>query len=1100
VASERSVIVRIRAEIGDFRRQMQQAGQATTDMGQAATVAGQMTQRAMTQTQASAAEARAALNDAGKAAQDAAKGFGLSYNSAGQLTDQFGNMVTEAHAAELGLDTASEATREFAAQQAHAAAEAQVATTHMGRLAASARDHEEAWSTAGTTLLGFGAAVVAGVGLAIAKYAEFDKAMSEVRAATHETAGNMALLREAAISMGADTSFSAKEAADAISELSKAGVSTKDILSGGLAGALSLAAAGSLGVADAAELAATAMTQFGLEGGDIPHIADLLAAGAGKAQGSVEDIGMALKQGGLVAAQFGLSIEDTTGALAAFASAGLIGSDSGTSLKTMLLKLASPSKEAAGLMSELGIAAYDADGKFVGLTNLAGQLKEKLADSTDGTKKMTQATRDSALATIFGTDAIRGANVLYEQGAEGIATWTEAVNESGFAASTAAIKQDNLAGDLEKLGGSFDTVLIQGGGGAATALRGVVQGLESMVDGLGQVKPELLSLGVGFAGVIGGGALLGGTFLSLFPKVIETRAAFRTLQSTNAPLAAGLGKVGAAAAAAGIALAALAIIGAVGSEKKVKTTEDYANALMKVSKAADGAKASDLDSVFQDWDLFFGKTTVKANGLSESIARISNPQGADGINRWADQAFGWTGLAKSETTNIDAQLKSLGETMGDITSNGGAASAAKSFNLLTREFEANGKGAKEALDSVPGYKDALLKLGQAAGIALEPNELLELATGKIPARMEAAQKATEGQARMSEAAAASSEAFAKGLEEVGLSADGSVVSIDNFTKALFSAGLLSLSASDASIAYQGAIDSMTDSVIKNGKTLDINTEQGRNNQTAYNGIAKAAMASMEATAAETLATQGSAAAQAQLQAGLETSYNDLIKAAAQLGITGVAADEMARKALGIPKEVPIKTWVNDKASSVLESVKGKADVLDGRQVLISIREETHRVAYEQRVVQSGGNEPEGGGLYGSDRPGKRDGGLINFAKGGQYKGYAMAGYVRGPGTGTSDEINARLSNGEYVIRASKVAQYGVKTFDAYNNGYAAPSKSLAGGYGQTQFFSGYTPAAATASSSQVRTGMHVEHLEINEQQDPGATFMEFSRRARSLNP
>jgi TP901 family phage tail tape measure protein len=76
----------------------------------------------------------------------------------------------------------------------------------------------------------------------------------------------MGLLREAAIKAGADTSYSAKEAADAITELSKAGVETADILSGGLTGALNLAAAGSMEVADAAELAATAMTQFKLGG------------------------------------------------------------------------------------------------------------------------------------------------------------------------------------------------------------------------------------------------------------------------------------------------------------------------------------------------------------------------------------------------------------------------------------------------------------------------------------------------------------------------------------------------------------------------------------------------------------------------------------------------------------------------------------------------------------------------------------------------------------------------------------------------------------------------------------------------------------------
>ena len=107
--------------------------------------------------------------------------------------------------------------------------------------------------------------------------------------------------------------------------MAKAGVSTKDILGGGLKGALSLAAAGSLDVAEAAEISASALTQFKLSGDKIPHLADLLAAGAGKAQGSVQDLGAALNQSGLVAASTGLSIEETTGVLAAFASAGVDG-------------------------------------------------------------------------------------------------------------------------------------------------------------------------------------------------------------------------------------------------------------------------------------------------------------------------------------------------------------------------------------------------------------------------------------------------------------------------------------------------------------------------------------------------------------------------------------------------------------------------------------------------------------------------------------------------------------------------------------------------------------------------------------------------------
>jgi hypothetical protein len=170
-----------------------------------------------------------------------------------------------------------------------------------------------------------------GLGLGYAAYSgmTFDKSMSRVAAASQASGAELGRLRQAALDAGADTQYSAEESAAAITELAKAGVSTADVLGGGLTGALNLAAAGEMEVADAAEVGATALSVFGLKGSEMSHVADLLAAGAGKAQGSVHDMGMALNQSALVADQAGLSIEDTTGALAMFAANGLLGSDAG---------------------------------------------------------------------------------------------------------------------------------------------------------------------------------------------------------------------------------------------------------------------------------------------------------------------------------------------------------------------------------------------------------------------------------------------------------------------------------------------------------------------------------------------------------------------------------------------------------------------------------------------------------------------------------------------------------------------------------------------------------------------------------------------------
>ena len=195
-----------------------------------------------------------------------------------------------------------------------------------------AEQSKQSMNTLGDSLLKVGAVAAVGFGVAAKASADFEQAMSYVKATGQDAAANFDALREAAVQMGAETAFSSSEAASGIENLLKAGVSATDVLGGGLKGSLDLAAAGSMAVGEASEIAATALTQFNLSGRDVPHVADLLAAGAGKAQGEVSDLGAALKQSGLVASQFGLSIEETVGGLSAFASAGLLGSDAGTSL------------------------------------------------------------------------------------------------------------------------------------------------------------------------------------------------------------------------------------------------------------------------------------------------------------------------------------------------------------------------------------------------------------------------------------------------------------------------------------------------------------------------------------------------------------------------------------------------------------------------------------------------------------------------------------------------------------------------------------------------------------------------------------------------
>ena len=913
--------------------------------------------------------------------------------------------------------------------------------------------HGASMETAGRSAMVMGGAMVAGVGLAIAKYAEFDQAISEVKASTHETSANMDLLREAAISAGADTAFSAKEAAQGIDELAKAGVSTKDVLAGGLTGALSLAAAGSLGVGEAAEIAATALTQFQLSGKDIPHLADLLAAGAGKAQGSVQDMGMALKQTGLVAASTGLSIEETTGGLAAFASAGLIGSDAGTSFKSMLQRLTPQSKEAEKKMAELGLSAYDAGGEFIGLAAFSGQLQNSMKD-------LDSESRNAAMGVIFGSDAVRAANVLYEQGATGVQSWIDAVDDAGFAAVTASIKQDNLAGDLEKLGGSFDTVLIKGGEGAAQSLRGLVQSAEGLVDMLGSVKPEMLQLGVGILGVSGGAALLGGAFLTMLPKVVAARSAFRALQNSNGPLAAGLGKVGKAAGIATVALIALGAVGAVFGEKEVTSATDFANAILKVGAAGKNVSSSDLNDIFQSWDKFGGQNTVNGiDSLSGAVDRLANHDWMANADQFMDGFSGFFNLPLSDLGQIENRLKGLGDELGSLANSGGAEAAAKTFNVLTKEFEKNGMSAQDALDKLPGYRDGLLQVAKAAGVSLEPHELLELATGKIPKVMQDAQASMEQEAAATDQAAQLTTNLSEELDAMGISAQGAITNLDTFTQSLVAAGLLTLSSRDAARGYKDTLDAFSATLATNGQNLDINTKAGRENEAAIDAIAKAGIASAQSIAQDTAAYGSNTEAQAAVQGALKNTYNDLVNSYMAMGKSKDEAIALTRETLRIPDNANIDTWMADTARAEAEKTKRAIDNIPKRVQIDYVNTTTNRVinmAAENHIAEGAGGR---GGIT------RWMGGLVGFARGGIVPGVTPANRRHDNVLAmTQNGTPYKIQSGEMIVNTEATRKH-LPLLQAINDGsYQAPSKSVAAGYSAPFQRSGFAGAGGSSAA------------------------------------
>lgn len=363
------------------------------------------------------------------------------------------------------------------------------ATQEMDRVSAASGKLKKHLEPVGSAMKLVGAGALA-AGVASVKMAgDYEQGLNIFKSVSGATAQQMAMVAAKARELGQDASLpgvSARDAANAMTELSKAGLSVNDTLAASK-GVMSLAKAGQIDVADAATIAAQALNAFKLKGSDAGKVADVLANGANASATDIRGLSLGLQQSAAVASQFGVSLEDTVTTLGLFANRGMQGSDAGTSLKTMLISLANPSKKAANLMHQLGINAYDASGKFVGMRQLAQNLQ-------NGLKGLSEEQKQQALATIFGTDAFRAAAFLADSAGKSYDDMSKAVGRSGAAMDLAKAQNSGFNGALDNLKSTIETVATDFGQKLLPELTKIIKQLadSGAIEAFGNVLTALL--------------------------------------------------------------------------------------------------------------------------------------------------------------------------------------------------------------------------------------------------------------------------------------------------------------------------------------------------------------------------------------------------------------------------------------------------------------------------------------------------------------------------------------------------------------------------------------------------------------------------------
>lgn len=365
--------------------------------------------------------------------------------------------------------------------------------------------------------LGLTVPIVAAGGAAISAAASFDDAMSQVQGALGDASADTEGLRQLALQLGSDTVFSATEAAQAMVELAKGGLTEADIKGGALAASMDLAAAGQLNLADAAETTVQMMGSFGLGAADATRIANALAGAANASSADVSDLTQAMSQCSAQASLAGWSLEDTAAALALFADHGVKGSDAGTSLKTMLQRLSAPTDQAADAMEAYGLEVRDSNGKMKDITGIADELTGKLGTLSD-------AERDAALQTIFGSDASRAAAILMQSGSEGLQKYIAATNDATAAETMANAQKGELSWALENMGGAIESASIAFGSALApaiTAVAGVIGNVAEAFASLPSGAQTAIAVVLALVAAVGPLLVVFGSVVAMLPALSE---------------------------------------------------------------------------------------------------------------------------------------------------------------------------------------------------------------------------------------------------------------------------------------------------------------------------------------------------------------------------------------------------------------------------------------------------------------------------------------------------------------------------------------------------------------------------------------------------
>ncbi|MEU2418878.1 phage tail tape measure protein [Brachybacterium paraconglomeratum] len=766
---------------------------------------------------------------------------------------------------------------------------AKKADTAMGQMVQSAKSSQAEWTTAGTALTAFGAATLGGLGLAVKAAMDWESAFAGVRKTVDASEAEFAALEQGLRSMARELPASHTEIAAVAEAAGQLGIATPNIL-GFTRTMVDMGVATNLSSEEAATSLARFMNVMGTSQSDVGRLgAAVVGLGNNFATTESEIVEMSQRLAG-AGAQAGLTEGDVMGIATAMSSVGIEAEAGGSAMSQTMKRIGKAVDEGgeslslfgqvAGMTAEEFSAAWREDPAMALDAFITGLSSvESQGMTTNGVLS------ELGITGIRESDALLRLSAAAGQGADGMSLLATAVQmgngefdkgsalmeEAAQRYETAESKIQMAKNALVDAGISIGGVVLP----AIADLAGRVGDLAGWFADLpGPVHGAIGALG----GIAGAGALAAGSFLLIFPRVMDTVSAFKTLKSDMPGVASGLSKVGSAAAVAAGAIAVLNVAGSVTESFRDGAEQAELLAAQLLNMSAAGEVTADSINGLVSSTVPFG---VSVHGIGDALSLIDTDPVSAGIE-------GLTKTLLGVPTTVDVATESLGSLDGALVNlvNGGYMEEfSNAFAQAVKDAEAYGYTAEDLIEQLPGLKEALTPIATEMGLTADNATLAKLALEGIdPAVLAAASGMDEG--------TVAAEALAGGMAEVESETESATEQLENMLDSLIEMGNLFIDAERGAMDYADALKEAGEAAKENGKHWEDGTEAAAANKDELLSLAEQALKTADAFAYEN-------------ESGtfLQQAREDLIDVAAEMMGSREEAEAYVDQLLGTPEEI-----------------------------------------------------------------------------------------------------------------------------------------------------------------------------------------------------